>query len=760
MGVMAIECDKAGRRRRRALLGAVAGLALAPAVAWAQSATDVETLVVTAAKRETKLLETPMSIVVVDHATLQATNADTFADVARLVPQLTYTDSGPGNKRYALRGLQSAGEPEVALYYDEIPISGLPGGSLDTGDSQPDIKLWDVDRVEVLLGPQGTLYGNGSMGGAIRIISKRPVLDSFEAATLASVGSTSGGDGSWRLNGMINLPIIKDRLAVRLTLYDRHEGGWIDDLPQSNIALPQIDKNNLNWEHTSGGRGSISFEATPNWNLTAIAYVQHMQTGNSSDIYPAFATPDDRYVSKSYVRTPWDDTSQMFNVISTTELGWATATVTGSYQHRALDRNLDTTRFLLAQFGCNELTWNQTCFGPSLVPAVGYSHETVEAWSGEARLTSKTPGPFKWTIGAFIQDSTTNRLSDVAKVNAEGFIAFDPATGQAVNQLFSRTNRDTFDQEALFGEGSYDLTDRITATVGLRWFDSKRTDAQTILQQFFPGQPTGVEPFQSFGQNKVFQKYELSYRLGQAGLVYAEAAQGFRAGGPNFPGGFTVSAPPYQADSVWDYEAGWKLYLASQRLYWTGAVFDNEWSNLQELVPTAPFSHIANAGSARSDGFETAVTYTPLEGLTLSGGVTYTDARLVGPQPAQTDPTLQLRSGDRLANVPKWSGNASISYSRPVGSYMASARLDGIYQSSRPDVVTPLSPTYFVVGASALFDLHLALDSRKNWRVTVDVTNLLDRYAPTSGKSLDSNLVETESAARPRTVSLGLALTY
>ncbi|WP_293373207.1 Plug domain-containing protein, partial [Phenylobacterium sp.] len=179
---MAIECDKAGRRRRRALLGAVAGLALAPAVAWAQSATDVETLVVTAAKRETKLLETPMSIVVVDHATLQATNADTFADVARLVPQLTYTDSGPGNKRYALRGLQSAGEPEVALYYDEIPISGLPGGSLDTGDSQPDIKLWDVDRVEVLLGPQGTLYGNGSMGGAIRIISKRPVLDSFEAA--------------------------------------------------------------------------------------------------------------------------------------------------------------------------------------------------------------------------------------------------------------------------------------------------------------------------------------------------------------------------------------------------------------------------------------------------------------------------------------------------------------------------------------------------------------------------------------------------
>ena len=163
------------------------------AIAWAGTAAmaqdvdkDLEEVMVTATRRPTLPMRTPVSMTVLGSNTLAAVNVDSFGDFATLVPGLTATDLGPGQKRYALRGLQSAGEPEVSLYYDEIPISGLPGPSLDTGDSQPDLKLWDVDRVEVLRGPQGTLYGNGSIGGAIRIISRRPVLDRTEAAVEAS----------------------------------------------------------------------------------------------------------------------------------------------------------------------------------------------------------------------------------------------------------------------------------------------------------------------------------------------------------------------------------------------------------------------------------------------------------------------------------------------------------------------------------------------------------------------------------------------
>jgi len=238
-------------RLRRLCTNTAAALLVSVAALQAVRAEDdaaLDEVVVTATKRETKLLETPISMTVLGADVLQAVDADDFSDYERLIPGLTAIDSGPGQKRYALRGLQSAGEPEVALYHDEIPISGLPGGSLDTGDSQPDLKLFDVDRIEVLRGPQGTLYGNGSMGGAIRIISKRPDLQTYSAHTDLGGAVTEGGAPSLRTSALVNIPVIAGRLALRLDGYYRHDGGWIDDLYRSDIKLPQLDSNNLNWE--------------------------------------------------------------------------------------------------------------------------------------------------------------------------------------------------------------------------------------------------------------------------------------------------------------------------------------------------------------------------------------------------------------------------------------------------------------------------------------------------------------------------------
>ncbi len=329
----------------------------------------------------------------------------------------------------------------------------------------------------------------------------------------------------------------------------------------------------------------------------------------------------------------------------------------------------------------------------------------------------------------------------------------------AWNRLFARNNVDTFDQYAVFGEGSYDVTRRLTATIGLRWFHSDRTDQQTVIQQFFPGSPVGPEPFQKFRQGALFQKYELSYKLGTKGLIYIEASRGFRAGGPNYPGGFTASAPPYRADSVWDYEMGWKLDVLEHRLFWSGAVFRIDWKNLQQLVPTSLFNYIANAGQARSEGFETQLNFALTNHLTFSSGLTYNNARLVGPQPAQSNPILQLEAGDKLANVPDWTANASFTYSRPISAHLTGeARLDGSYQSSRGSLVTPQNPAYFVIGSSKLLDLHLGLQSDRHWRLGIDVSNLLNTYAPISAKALDSNLAETVNAARPRTISLNLLL--
>ena len=732
--------------------------ATALGVVHAEAPSSLDEVVVTATKRETKLLETPISMTVLGSDVLQAVDADDFSGYERLVPGLTAIDSGPGQKRYALRGLQSAGEPEVALYYDEIPISGLPGGSLDTGDSQPDLKLFDIDRIEVLRGPQGTLYGNGSMGGAIRIISKRPDLQQFSARTDAEGAATEGGSPSWRTSAFVNVPVVAGRLAVRLDGYYRQDGGWIDDIYRSDIKLPQLDSNNLNWEHTRGGRASVAFQATDRWNVTGIAYYQRLETGNSFETYPSFAGSANRYVSKAFVRTPWLDETRMANVISTYDLSWASLVATGSYQHRAVDQSIDTTRYLLSLFKCNEFTWNISCGGPPLVPAVSYAHEGVNSYSAEIRLTSQVRGPLEWTVGGFLQRARTFRYGQVAVADAAGFI--DLNSGVAVNRLFARSNFDTFNQDAFFGEETYDVYRGLKATVGLRWFHSHRSDQQVLEQQFFPGQPVGPEPFQQFSESALFKKFQLSYDVAPNALIYAGAAQGFRAGGPNYPGGFTVTAPPYRSDSVWNYELGWKLAVADRAITWTGAVFRIDWSNLQQLVPTALFNYIANAGSARSDGFETELTVRPVRRLTFEAGATYANAHLIGPQPIVSDSAQQLHEGERLGGVPKWTANASASYSQPMAAGLSlTARVDYSYQSSRSNIVAEQNPAYFIIRQSELTNLHLQL-AGDSWSLGLDLDNLFDSFAPLSGKALDANLIRTVTAAAPRTVGIRISRTY
>jgi iron complex outermembrane receptor protein len=716
----------------------------------------LDEVVVTATRRETRLLDTPISMTVIGADTLQAIDADGFDDFSRLVPGLTAIDSGPGDKRYSLRGLQSAGEPEVGLYYDDIPITGLPGGSLDTGDRQPDIKLWDVDRIEVLRGPQGTLYGDGSMGGTLRIISKRPMLDSFQAATQVAGATTADGGGpSWRWSGMVNLPVITDTLAVRLAGYYRDAGGWIDEFDRPQVTVRQTPGSGLNWEHTAGGRASILFKPTDDLTVTGIAYYQMLTTGNAFDTYPDFAVPADRYISAAFVRTPWTDQLQMYNLVVNDNLKWADLVVSGSYESRTVDDTQDTTRYLLSLFGCSEYNFNVSCFGPPIIPAASFEHESVSALSGEVRLVSRQEGPLQWTVGSFIQSATTYRRGQIASTDPSGYVQFEPSNGNATSRLFARTNYDAFDKLALFEESSYELRQGLDAIVGLRWFHSYRSDEQVIVQQFFPSEPTGPEPFQKFSENALFKKFELSYKLTPAALLYAGASQGFRSGGPNYPGGFTATAPPYRGDSLWDYEIGWKVALAGQRIDWTGALFRINWSNLQQLVPTTLFNYIVNAGSARSDGFETEISAPLYRGLRLEAGASLANAHLIGAQPVSNDPGTQLYEGERLAGTSRWTVNAGLTYARPLTAQLrATARLDYTYHSGSADLVAVQNPAYFVIPGSNLVALHLGVDHNDSWSIQLAVDNLCNSYVPLSAKTLDSNLVESITAARPRTLSL------
>jgi len=717
-------------------------------------------VLVTATRRETALQQTPASITALGNETLTETGADDFADFAKAVPGLTATDLGPGNKRYALRGLQSPGEPEVALLYDEIPISGLPGGSLDTGASQLDLKLVDIDRIEVLRGPEGTLYGNGSEGGAIRIISNRPVFDRFEGSSRITGSVTDGGASSGGATQMLNVPLIADRLAIRLAGYYRAEGGWIDDRNDPDITLPQIARNNLNGEHTAGGRLSIGWRVNDRWMLTDITSYQQLRTDNSFETYPSFASAEDRYVSKAFVRTPWTDEAVMNNLISTYDLAWAQFVTTASYQYRTVDTSVDTTRYLLGMFKCSIYNWNAGCSGNQILPAAGFADESVRAWSGEMRLVSKAHGRLQWTVGGAYQSAEQDRLSQVAKADAAGVVRFD-SNGDAVDRLFARNNHDEFTQYSVFGNAGYEILAGLTGSVGLRWYHSYRSDQQTILQQFFPGAPTGPYPFQSFSQAALFKSFNVSYEMSPLALAYVQASQGFRAGGPNYPGGFTATAPPYGADSVWDYEGGLKVSSADRRIIWNSAIFWIDWKNLQVILPQANFSYISNSGSARSQGFETELSAEVTGNVSFIASASYNNAQLVGPQPVNSNPANQLRAGNRLAGVPAWTANAGVIYRRNLsGAFDATARVDFAYQSGRSTVVMPQNPAYFVSEPYKLVDLHLRLDAPDGWGVSADITNLFNRYAQLSAQPADANLVTTITAARPLTITLGVSKRY
>ena len=436
--------------------------------ALAQDSTILEEIVVTATKRTTVLQDTAYSVQALSSDTLRELVADDFIDFFNEITSLSQFGEGPGNRRYSIRNVQSVGEPQVGLYYDEIPIAGLPGDSLDSGFAQLELKLWDVERIEVLKGPQGTLYGQGSMGGTLRVISKRPDTEKYQAAAQTTLSDTRYGDFNYGVNGMVNVPLIKNVLAVRGAIYHRDEDGYIDDISATLLGVTQDYVEDVNYEETTGGRVSVLFTPTEDFSLTGLYYFQRTDTGGLFETFPDFATGD-APVANVFVENLYDDDVDMFNVIADYDgLGWASATWTGSYMEREIARFDDTTRFVITGvFGCNEFNYFISCFGAPIVPTVSMADESVKSWSTEFRVTSEHEGPFHWTAGFFFQNKRTYRNGQVGIV--------DGVTGEATfdenrvlqRRIFSRKNWGHAEQLAFFGELGYEVIDGLVATGGV-----------------------------------------------------------------------------------------------------------------------------------------------------------------------------------------------------------------------------------------------------------------------------------------------------
>lgn len=741
--------------------------------AVAQSDGDDERLLdeitVTATKRETSLSETPLPISALGDEALSRMGAAGFEDYFAAVPSLSMIDVGPGKKRYTLRGVQGPGEAQVGLYYDEIPVTGPPGENLDSGAQQPDIKLWDIERIEVLRGPQGTLYGNGSMGGTIRVITKKPNASETEFGANALFSSTEGGGTNYEVKGLANFPLVEDKLALRITGYHVDYDGFID-----NERLGSFKDNT---EETSGGRAALRWDINDASSLTATAYFQTMSTGGPFEFNRAITTSDSDLKGDRFIPQPFEDESTLYNITYDHSYDWGDWVMSVSNFQRDLDDSRDTTPdtgngtardigepaecTVRSQEFCSQ-AWFDAVQGriPGGLGLIG----GVDSTTIETRFVSNSDSAFRWATGVYYQNrESTFELQ---------FGGRDPNNlAEIAELLFARENTRTSKQTAVFAEVEYDFTDRLTMITGLRWSKYEIDEEQyTLWSNFPPFGPPILEPvFRgdiSSSESNVLPKVSLALALSDNANAYVLYSEGFRAGGPNAPGG-DQDPPPFKSDSTKNYELGLKTTWLDGAAALNLAVFRIDWEDIQVLVDdvTGSFDFITNFGDAEINGIEVDATYyVPDSGFSFMGQLSLNDTGLVGDQPSSlfldiggvptelgvSDPG---QDGDPIPNVPEWNAYLSVNYDRQLqNGWDFYSYLDWQFTDSARTTFSTESTSYAKRMANRTSNLRLGMH-KDGLELALFVRNITNAITD-QGVNVAEEDVPFSITTRPRTIGL------
>ena len=757
------------RRFGCALLASAA--VLAPHAASAQDTVAEEVIVdeiaeggdivVTALRRDTRIQDTPLAISAVTGASLETAGTTSFTDLTRNAPSLRIVDSGPGQRRVIVRGVTAAGEPTVGVYYDEAPVSGSVSTSSDSSATTPDFRLFDVARAEVLRGPQGTLFGAGSMGGTLRIIFEKPKADRLEAAFSGNMTTVKSGKEGASVDAMINIPIVQDVLAIRAVGNYNQFAGYVD-----NIRLGLKDINDGN---SYGGRLLARF--TPNSDITL----------DLAANYEKVATDSSRWISETGVKYATNgraesgnyDENKLFNGTLTWDFGPVAMTASTTYTDRKRINMGDVSDTFIGRdtpAGCT--TYRKVgCANPavyadyladtrSLFSSVLWQPNKVTNWANEVRFSTTGSGPFQATAGVYMQDRDTTVRSTL--------LLADPVTGEirdpdvAANIAYDRTINDTLKQKAAFAELSYTLFDKLTLTAGTRYYEYKKTVGGRIDlgQEHYSSVVTPYTEAKTKDNGFVY-KFNISYQVNDDVMVYTQAAQGFRPGGVNQVIGLSAGLAAYDSDSLWNYEIGVKSE-PFRRVYFNVAGYCIDWDDLQVSARTSGtgsvFGLIANAGAARIEGVEVELSAEPADGLMLSANGAFTDARLTEDQKSAVV-TTTAKKGDRLAFVPRWNVGASAEYTAPMTDTLEGfGRLDFTYTSNSYSVVSSVDSYRRFVPSNRLVNARIGVQGPDGgWGAYLFVQNVFNATAINSrSSSANTGGLTTVYSAAPRTLGLNI----
>ena len=673
----------------------------------AQAGTDRDVIIVTAQKREERIIDVPLAITAITGTEIERRNSSSLIDLQYTVPGLSLTQNGPGQQRIQLRGITTSnGLPTVGQYLDEMPLS------IDDNTQALDLRLLDIERVEVLRGPQGTLYGEGSMGGTIRYITTDPVLTRFEADAEAQVGMIADGGVAWRVNGVVNVPIVEDRVGVRLLAGYEDTGGWIDSLVTG--------EKDINKARILTLRGKLLAQITDN--LEASILFLHQEQEQDYQNYGI------NRKSASLVREMNNPNYDLLNAVVRLDLGWANLINSFGYQSAKNATRTDLSGAyvpLLPLFG----------FPAGFITSVGLdSTSDIEVLTDEIRLSSSPGGAFEWTVGLY--GRTLDRTGASLTTTAPGVAPFD---------FISATSTAESDAWAAFGELTWRTTERLTVTAGLRYFEEKRTLAAVSASFGVPASNANEDSFDSLNP-----RLNISYDISPNGLVYASAAKGFRSGGFNAA---AAGGPlSYDPEKLWTYEAGAKHQFFDRRLTVEGAVYYTDWDDVQSSFfnPGAALGFITNGGKVKGWGIDASLSARPTDGLTLIAtyGWNNMEYKTASAEHAVGDPV-------DYAVRESWSG--SIDYRRPVtDNAMGFARLD--YQHAGPSfIINRGSGVNTRIDSRDLLNAAVGIDLGA-LEVSLFVSNLTDDDTPIVPGPI--GLIRQDVEQTPRVIGVNTKLHF
>jgi outer membrane receptor protein involved in Fe transport len=720
------------------------------------SDTALQEVVVTALKRDTALQDTPIAISAITGDALSNSGVQGIGDLAASVPSLNIVDAGPSFRRVVIRGIQAAGEPTVGTYYDETPVTGSIGSTNDAGGSTPELRLFDVERVEVLRGPQGTLYGSGSMGGTLRVIYKKPTFEQ-EIATDTALSGTEGGGFNYEVNGVFNTPIVDDKAAARIVGFYGKRNGFIDE-----VALGIDDINDI---RSYGGRGQLRLTPGSNLTIDLAAFLNRARTDSPSWTFGA-----GDYNTDALTRQPVRDDLDLYSVTAVWEPGPVNVTGVVSYLKRDLSNVSDVSRFIRSMrtaANCARLSnGNVPCNATQLngfyalvdsqSTSVLFPQQDMNTTTAELRVSSNDAAPLNWTVGAFY----SARETDVAnpQVNA------DPVTGAVIEPQQVATVRfidDDLKQYAGFGELSWDATERLNLTAGTRYFNyTKDIVGETTVGSILVGARVTPPTAVSSDESGWVMKLNASFKVTDDVLLYTEAAEGFRPGGANQVLGLPTALTPYESDSLWNYEVGVKSTLFDRRLMFDFDVFQIDWENIQVTgrTPNGAFSFITNAGAARVRGVEAEATARPASGLSLNANITYTDAELTENQ-TNNNVTAPGLAGDRIPYVPRLTAGLGAQYEWPLKNGLSGfARVDANHVGSSYSDFRPNATFTREVDSYELVNLRIGGTSADDrWSAYVFCSNVFNDIAIVRATSSAIQTGRTiVNSAPPRTIGINV----